>query len=762
MVNLDKTTIDTVGETRAKLSTNLINLAPGTSDASVMGGSARVSNNWQIDGMAMSWMANGSDGNYPDNSIIEEVQVSGIGANAEYANFTGGMLNFVTKSGGNLFQGTGEILYSPLSWNNKNYNSGDPAFSMFTSPPRMMYFDAHLGIGGAILKDKLWFYVSGGQHQNDFEINGISDKKSFQLPSVFAKLSYQPNPKDRFSAFFQYERYTVYNRGLSVNRPPEATYYDWGPDWPINLSYSHTFSSNTYLEASAGIWSLVYDERPKNGLNVAGHYDELTGLYSENNSWWYTEHGGHVTANVKLTHYAQKFIKGSHDFKFGADIIAGHESIGFGYTGGYSYVDNALYNGSYQTFAYSYGYTSKAHVRKISAFAQDSWKIIDQLTINPGIRFSMYKGTLPQAPNKTFEPANTLEPRIGITWDILGDHSTALKLHFGRYVDSIKTSYFSKADNGVQDWVQYLVNDDGTKTELYRQVFTNTKTIDPNIKMPSMYQFSAGLERTLLRNLSIGVTYVHRDYRDFIALVNAAGTWTQVPFSFVDNNDQQQTLEVYYKTSSSSADNLIISNPVAGKYPSVIATPKNTYSGVTLDIEKRFANKWMLHAAYTYSVSKGNFDNTFGSGSGASKYYIDPNAQLFAQGRLNYNAPHLFQIYGTFILPLDFQLSPHLSFQSGYPWMREIRLAGIPGTPTVKIEPRGSQRFDSQTNFDFRLEKLFSLTEKLRIGFILDVFNLFNSGVITDVYYRVDVPYFGKAAALSAGRNYRVGFRFYF
>jgi hypothetical protein len=762
VTNLDRTAIETVGETRDKMSTNLINLAPGTTDGSSMGGSARVSNGWQMDGMAMNWMLNGSDGNYPDTTLIEEVQVSGIGANAEYGNFSGAALNFVTKSGGNLFEGTGEILYSPLAWNDQNYNASDQAFSMYTKPPRTLFFNAHIGIGGPILKDKIWFYVSGGQQQIDTEVNGVSERKSFQMPSVFVKLSYQPNPKDRFSAFVQYERYELYNTGLSTVRPIEATAYELGPDWPINLSYSHSFSNNTYLEASVGIWSMQYDITPKNGLNVSQHHDNLTGLYSKNSSYWYSEDAGHFTANIKMTHHAEEFIKGAHDFKFGVSIITGHENMGFAYAGGYTYEDNVDLGGLFGTYAYSYGYTTKARARNISVFAQDSWNISDRLTINPGIRFSMFKGTLPQAPDRTFKPANTFEPRIGLTWDIMGDHSTAFKLHYGRYVESIKTSYFSKADPGQQDWVMYFVNPDGTKEEVYRDVYTNSITIDPNIKMPSMYQFSVGLERTLTRDISVGVTYVHRDYRDFIALTNTAGAWTQVPFSFIDENGQSQTVQVYSKTSPSSADKFVISNPQAGKYPGVIVTPKNTYSGLTLDFEKRFANKWMLHASYTYGVAKGNFDNTFSAGSGGSKIFTDPNMQIFAQGNLPYDTTHLLQIYGTFVLPLDFQLSPRLTYQSGYPWMRTVRVGNIPGTPTIKIEPRGSQRYDGKMELDFRLEKFFHFSEKFRIGFVVDVFNAFNRGVITDSFWRVDLPYYGKAAKLNNSRNYRVGFRFFF
>ncbi len=105
--NLDKQMLQTVGsEQRWKNSTSLINLAPGIKDDSAMGAASRVSNQWQLDGQSLlTYVGSGADWQYPDIDIIEEAQVSGSGTNAEYGNFTGAVLNLVTKSGGNSFEG---------------------------------------------------------------------------------------------------------------------------------------------------------------------------------------------------------------------------------------------------------------------------------------------------------------------------------------------------------------------------------------------------------------------------------------------------------------------------------------------------------------------------------------------------------------------------------------------------------------------------------------------------------------------------------
>ena len=55
------------------------------------------------------------------------------------------------------------------------------------------------------------------------------------------------------------------------------------------------------------------------------------------------------------------------------------------------------------------------------------------------------------------------------------------------------------------------------------------------------------------------------------------------------------------------------------------------------------------------------------------------------------------------------------------------------GSVTIFAEPQGSRRFPSMSVLDFRFEKSFYYKEK-RISLMLDVFNLFNRGVVTNVW----------------------------
>src|SRR6185437_8181248 len=88
---------------------------------------------------------------------IQETQVLTSGIPAEYGRFSGGVVNAITKSGGNTFSGSFRL------------NLADPTWSTLT-PFEQAHDTTHTSVlnktyeatvGGPIMKDKVWFFGAG-------------------------------------------------------------------------------------------------------------------------------------------------------------------------------------------------------------------------------------------------------------------------------------------------------------------------------------------------------------------------------------------------------------------------------------------------------------------------------------------------------------------------------------------------------------------------------------------------------------------------
>ena len=90
---------------------------------------------------------------------IEETQVLTSGVSAEYGRFSGGVINAITKSGGNQFSGTGRINFQNPSW------TAETPFEASRPVPIVHADDLQAGyegtLGGPLIRDRLWFFMSG-------------------------------------------------------------------------------------------------------------------------------------------------------------------------------------------------------------------------------------------------------------------------------------------------------------------------------------------------------------------------------------------------------------------------------------------------------------------------------------------------------------------------------------------------------------------------------------------------------------------------
>ncbi|MCP5052892.1 MAG: TonB-dependent receptor [bacterium] len=727
-----------------------INLAPGVSMDVAYGAASGTGIAYQIDGVDVSDPEAGTAWVFLDYNVVEEVSVSGIGAPAEYGGFTGIVFNTVTKSGSNNLKGYTEFLFQGESWNSTNSSDAN------LSPGSVKFYSGHFDIGGPLIKDKLTYFASLLYHRETEALSGTDFSQDYKQPKSFLKFSWQPTTKSRLHMFMEYDSYDGTGRGGDAQTTESATVDQESPEFVGNISLHHLISDYTFMEAKLAYFTGYYDLVPHSGADLSGHVDAFTGDNTVNSAWFYRGDRSRLQANASVTHHADNFM-GSHDFKFGAEFIHVTQRDRYGFTNGRYYLD---YQGApYYMYEYE-GYDISASLNTVSVYVQDSWSVTDRLTLNPGVRIDMARGGVDDVSGNQYKPKTSFAPRLGFTFDIFGDHSTALKGHWGRYYESPYVATFRSLSNSRSDFNIYF--HDGTQFVLDTSIPAGTTQyrMDDNLKQTYMEQLTFGIERELVKDLSLGVTFIQRKNHDHIAPVDIAGVYVQGQYT---NSATGQTYTVWDQVNGREDSIFLITNPRAGDYPIVLFTPYRKYTGLEILLNKRFSDKWQLMASYVYGKSTGNFDNTFRSGSagGSNNTFRFPNMQINADGRLSNDPTHMLKIQGSAVLPYGIQFNVNFALITGNTYNMEARLPGSvdSNNTDILLEPRGSHRYPTSTNLDIRLEKTFRLGGS-KIGVLLDVFNLFNEGVVTE-YDTVDTN-FEEVLTIKTPRAFRAGLRFWF
>src|SRR5262249_17365703 len=125
-----------------------------------MVGSTGAENKYLIEGIDATGIQTGSQQKTVLVDFIQDINIKTEGANAEYGRFTGGIIEAITKSGGNTFHGDlfgfgqGGGLYAT--------NSTAPQRAQTTTTVGSIGHQADGGgdLGGYIFKDKLWFFAA--------------------------------------------------------------------------------------------------------------------------------------------------------------------------------------------------------------------------------------------------------------------------------------------------------------------------------------------------------------------------------------------------------------------------------------------------------------------------------------------------------------------------------------------------------------------------------------------------------------------------
>jgi len=727
-----------------------VNLATEDSSRMVAGGSNVQSNAWFIDGIETAAPETGTSwvGVNPD--AIQEVQVMSIGAPAEYGNMLGAAFNVVTKSGSNEVKGGVNAYWFDNSLVNSKIDYGTD----FPDFVQNEFWDVTATLGGPIAKDRLWFFAAYEYWRDNHAYPGSDPETNptWYQDRYDVKLSWRVNDSNLVDAKGYYAKWG-YPAATSLYTTPSASAGEIGDDLMWGLSYQSIFSDRTFMEVRYTGWTTNDDFLSQTGSTEAAYIDYSPpggGPITYSGGVWYpwTYDTSINQLSVSVSTFADDFIAGDHDFKFGIQASSG-DNAGKNFTsanGSYYYHYAYDYYGDIYDLYYKVDglpYWYGAENTSVGIFADDSWSVNDRLTFNIGLRYDYHKGVIPSYdrldangdPTGDKVPGidpvftwNNFSPRIGFAYAAGADQQTVIRGSFGVYYDGNVTGnwdapapfqppqFYSTGDSWDGPWEPQGVWWD-----------PGTNDVQPNLKAPRTLQYSVGFEKAFGDNYSFGVTGLYKDTTDLIGWqILDDGVYEDLPWTDPFTGDEYILL-----------DPIVFPSVRKGNSPGFTVDGNKDsywqdYWAVILEFNRRFSGFWSMQASYTYSESKGliaAYQSQYQSNPlYGNRWGADPNAFLNADGqRLQGDRPHMFRVQANFQLPWNMNLNSMINLQSGRPYNRLYRVP-TEGRPRAVVAPAGDPgRHDFQYLWDLGIGKRFDLGGDVGLQVDLQLFNVLNS-----------------------------------
>jgi hypothetical protein len=738
---------------------DLFTLTPGVGDLSYVayGAGGAQANAYWFDGVDISNPVDGSYWIYPNYNWIEEVQVVGIGAPAEYGGFSGVITNSVSRSGSNEFHGLIETFFQNDSFQGENV--GDE-FAALGSDTTDLFTDSTIQLSGRLVRDKLWFFSSIQYYYSrtapfGFPPDGSEAFVRETQPRILNKLTYKMNDNNTIQGFIQWDRYELDGGSADAFTLPEATSLNEGPEWFYNAAWVSLLSPEAVLDVRYSGYNSVYDTTGRNG-DIPGRNDANTDISFANYFGFRFRDRERNQVNGSVSYHARDFIKGNHDFKFGIEYEHSNADTIDGYNGGvyyYDYLGGNYYDPTspnwYRTLWE--GYDSFSRVRRTSLFLQDDWHVTDRLNLSLGVRFDRNHSFLEEA-NEIEYNTNPVAPRVGVVYDVKGNQDTVIKAHYGHYYDKAITFFIDGLDNFGDRTTQYWY---GPGSGWVTTDFTPGDTffiVDPDFKQTYVEQFTIGIDKALPKNATISAHYIYRDFHNIAEDVETNGIYEEIPFI---NPVTGQPMTLFNRLNPDVPDSFFVTNP-DGLF--------RNYHAIEVYGGKRFGPKFSLNGSVVWSRTRGNADNSSGGADGFTTLFDDPNFDIFNEGRPTHDPTWEVKVTGFYHFPWDVLGSFYFRHFTGDRYtifFQTDRDTLDQGRVIIRGGPRGSERLDSRNVLDLRLEKAFPISAG-SLKFTFDFFNLLNSGYVLNLNERFDQATFLEPESFTSPRQVRMGIRYQF
>jgi hypothetical protein len=760
-------------------------------------GSTGLENSYLVDGANTTGAEIGNQGKVLNFEFIQEVEFKSGGYEAEYGGAQGGILNVVTKSGGNEYHG------DAFGYLNRNsFQATNKHIDELTSagiPTGFSKSDYGVDVGGFVVKDRLWFFgaydhVHNTQDtqitQGPDEVIGTSTNLGTTSNLYAGKLTWHLNDSNTVVGTIFGDPTDDVGAVGPVLGPP-STYEgttsvggtDFGiryegiltPQWMLMAQFAYHRENVSTLPGPDGDQIAYVDNTGDvpiasggfQGSDGTGQFDRKT----------FTRYDYRLNANSFL---------GNHDVKFGGEFERVNADVFRNYSGGQfvtilsPYDDDPLGRNVYfHSFFASPDATIDNPVTApvlatpqhdvIAAFIQDRWTPIPSLTINAGVRWE--KQLIRGLNDVTYIDINHFSPRLGFAWDVLKDGKTKVSGSYSHFIPIIPLDMNIRSLNGERDGATYNFdpvsaacdpNAERVTDEIDNECVIRGKlvdAVDPNIRSPYADEIVFGVERQVGQNWSFGMRGIYRSLRRIIE----------------DTCVPSDTCENYAFFNPGFSTEVCLAGDCQ---PAPQFGPARRYfRGVEVTGQKRLSDHWMVYASYLYGTLRGNYDGAFRAIGGF--FAKDPNItddfdypefQVNAYGNLTLDRMHQAKLQAAYVFPFGLTLSASGYYQTGTP-LSKIGWWNNYAGPEIFIDPRGTAgRTPDTYEVDAHLDYGLTLGP-VTLHFLADVFNLLDRQQITtiDQVWSLDQAdnssptptnlHYGQANTWQSPRTLRLGLR---
>jgi hypothetical protein len=603
---------------------------------------------------------------------VKEIQVISAPFDVRYGNFAGGLVNAVTKSGSNRFEGSGFGYLEAAGLTGRD-----------TAGNRETAFSNREGgfvLGGPLVRDRLAFFVEAGYRRRivpqevpaptsdttggaDSAGVGVRYESLLRFQNILRN-TYGVDGGDFAFAQTRDPAWSVYGKltaqlgvnsrlELSHNHPRES--FEDGPSARFRGFYalsSFAYTTRSSLDATRLTWTTAFGRRFSNELVlaryggsfectpaarfpivdlfehdaelVAGTQFQCEGVRSEQKIWELTDDLSLPAGGHRLTFGTHSELISLRDaivnLPFGWWSVDGLDSLEQGLASSYfREVPNPLNpDGSRADFG----------VRQFGFYAQDEWSTTPRLTLTGGLRFDVpfFRGApIPNSAlasqlgiDNTITPSGNVlwSPRVGVNWDVSGRASTFLRGGVGLFAG--RPPYF---------WVAEVYRRTGLGSVILECFGADVPalTLDPSNQPSTCANFQPPVPRAgyfdpsfrFPRNLKLSVGADHRLPWGVVGTVDLLYARWLNQFEWVDRNlagpvgtAVGEGGRLMYGTVDPDFGFATPSRP-SDQFDAVIQVRNSRGDqswSLAGQLQKKFANGTELSAAYTWTESKNRND----------------------------------------------------------------------------------------------------------------------------------------------------------